>query len=140
MTSSGKSQPQPTVWPSLSYQDARAAITFLTAAFGFVATAVYDDPDDPKLVAHAQLDWPAGGGVMLGSAPRPAGWPDPAGHSSAYCVIDGADSDVDALFARATAAGAKPLREPRDQHYGGRNFVVTDPDGNMWSFGTYPGE
>jgi uncharacterized glyoxalase superfamily protein PhnB len=140
MNSSRKTPPAPTVWPSMSYHDARAAITFLTTAFGFVATAVYDSPKDPAHVLHAQLDWPPGGGIMLGSAPRPAGWPDPAGHSSAYCVIDGTGEDVDKLFARATAAGAKVLREPCDQDYGGRNFVVADPEGNNWSFGNYPGE
>jgi uncharacterized glyoxalase superfamily protein PhnB len=140
MTTSEKAPPPPTVWHSLSYRDARAAITFLTEAFGFQATAVYADAGDSALVVHAQLDWPAGGGIMLGSAPPPDGWPDPAGHSCAYCVIDGTGAEVDALFARATTAGATVLREPRDESYGGRSFVVTDPEGNQWSFGTYRGE
>ena len=34
---------------------------------GFEATAVHADGDSPDLVAHAQLDWPEGGGVMFGS-------------------------------------------------------------------------
>jgi uncharacterized glyoxalase superfamily protein PhnB len=140
MANSAKTPPPPTVWHSLSYRDALAAITFLTTAFGFVATAVHADPSDPSLVAHAQLDWPPGGGIMLGSGPRPAGWPDPTGHSSAYCVIDGSGAELDALFDRASAAGATVLRKPRDEDYGGRTFVVTDPEGNMWSFGTYRGE
>ncbi len=27
----------------------------------------------------------------------------------------------------------------RDEDYGGRDFVVLDPEGNLWSFGTYRG-
>ena len=55
--------PAPTVWHSLSYQDAPAAVDFLTEAFGFVAKGVYRDEENPDVVVHAQLDWPPGGGV-----------------------------------------------------------------------------
>lgn len=44
--------------------------------------------------------------------------------------------DVDALFARATAAGAKGERPPQDMFYGDRVCQVIDPDGHSWSFGT----
>lgn len=128
--------PAPTVWHSLSYDDAPAAIEFLSTAFGFAVTAVYFADDAQTTVAHAQLDWPPGGGVMLGSAPRPEGWPDTRGHGSAYCVTD----DPDAVYQRALAAGATILREIRDEDYGGRGFVALDPEGNQWSFGSYRGE
>ncbi len=136
MTENQKTSPAPNVWPTLSYDDALAAIEFLTEAFGFESRAVHTDPDDVSNVVHAELAWPPGGGVMLGSAPRPDGWPDVRGRGSTYCVTD----EVDAVFKRAIAAGAKVLREPRDEDYGGRDFVVLDPEGNMWSFGSYPGE
>ena len=58
------STPQPQVWPTLRARDARALITFLVDAFGFEETVVYGDGDR---VDHAQLSWPLGGGVMLGS-------------------------------------------------------------------------
>ena len=51
-----------------------------------------------------------------------------------YIVVDG---DVDGHCARARAAGAKILREPTDEDYGGRDYVCLDPEGQMWSFGTY---
>jgi uncharacterized glyoxalase superfamily protein PhnB len=44
------------------------------------------------------------------------------------------------LFARATAAGATVLRELHETDYGSRDFAVRDPEGNLWSFGTYRGE
>ncbi|MGH3331892.1 MAG: VOC family protein [Nocardioidaceae bacterium] len=128
-------RPSTMVWPTLSYDDALAAIDFLTTAFGFTTTAVHTDADDPSRVVHAELAWPAGGAVMLGSAPRPEGWPDVTGRGSTYCVTD----EVDSLFERAVAAGARVLREPRDEDYGSRDCVVLDPEGNMWSFGTYRG-
>lgn len=128
-------RPPTMVWPTLCYDDALAAIGFLTSAFGFTTTAVYADDDDPSKIVHAELALPSGGGVMLGSVPRPEGWPDVRGRGSTYCVTD----EVDEVFERAVAAGARVLREPRDEDYGGRDFVVLDPEGNQWSFGTYRG-
>lgn len=128
--------PPPTVWPCLSYRDARAAIAFLGDAFGFETVAVYTH-DDPNRVDHAELRWPLGGGVMLGSAGRDdsAFGRRAPGNDSIYVVCD----DPDALFARATAAGAEVVRGLVDEDYGSRGFTVRDPEGNLWSFGTYRG-
>jgi uncharacterized glyoxalase superfamily protein PhnB len=127
--------PPPQVWPTLRARDARALIRFLVEAFGFEETAVYGEGDH---VAHAQLAWPPGGGIMLGSARNEAD--DPAavkpGGFGGYAVTD----DPDALFIRAKAAGAQVVREPNTPEYGGREFSVRDPEGNNWSFGTYRGE
>ncbi len=126
--------PPPQVWPTLRASDARALIRFLVEAFGFEETVVYGDGDR---VDHAELSWPPGGGIMLGSAPRSDGEdPFKPGRFSAYVVTD----DPDTLFARATAAGAKILDEPHDTDYGSRDFAAADPEGNRWSFGTYRGE
>src|SRR6478609_9314148 len=99
--SSSTTAPAPTVWHSLSYDDAAAAIEFLTTVFGFVAKGIYYQDDEKTKIVHAQLDWPPGGGIMLGSAPRPEGWPDIRGKASAYCVTD----DPDAIYEKAVAAG-----------------------------------
>ena len=62
--------PEPQVWPTLRAHDAQALIRFLVEAFGFEETVVYADGD---VVHHAQLSWPEGGGIMLGSVrPGPA--------------------------------------------------------------------
>jgi uncharacterized glyoxalase superfamily protein PhnB len=128
--------PPAQVWPTLRASDARALIKFLVDAFGFEETVVYGDGDR---VHHAQLSWPAGGGIMLGSAPEEGtedSWPLRPGTFGAYVVTD----NPDGLFVRAMAAGAKVLRELHDTDYGSRDFAVLDPEGNHWSFGTYPGE
>lgn len=128
----------PGVWPILSYRDARAAAHFLVEAFGFEQRALYTREGDPSIVEHAELRWSLGGGVMFGTAGKddsPFGQRSP-GTDSVYVVCD----DPDELFARATAAGAEVVRGLKDEDYGSRGFTVRDPEGNLWSFGTYRGE
>ncbi|RFU88739.1 glyoxalase [Streptomyces triticagri] len=123
---------KPSVWHTLQANDAAALIDFLVDTVGFTRTAVYEDGG---LVAHAQLDWPEGGGIMLGSY-KEDGWSTPPGTAGAYVVT----AQVDALYERVKAAGAKVIREIADQPYGSREFAIVDPEGNKWSFGTYAGE
>ena len=128
--------PAPQVWPTLRARDARALITFLVDAFGFEETVVFGDGDR---VDHAQLSWPPGGGVMLGSVrdgEEADNWPVPPGSFGAYVVTD----DPDGLYERAAQAGAEVIMGLHDTGYGSRDFAVRDPEGNRWSFGTYPGE
>lgn len=126
------------VWPVLTYADAPAAIEFLHQAFGFVRTATHTAPTDPGIVEHAELRWPGGGGVILGSAgtnPSAFGTRRP-GNDAVYVVC----ADPEMLFVRATAAGAEVVRSLADEDYGSRSFTVRDLEGNLWSFGTYGGE
>jgi uncharacterized glyoxalase superfamily protein PhnB len=135
--------PARTVWPCLAYRDAQAAIRFLVDAFCFVETLVVpgDAPADGRAgraVAHAELRWPEGGGVMLGSVGDDPDNPfeqQPAGVGSVYVVTE----HPDALLARSTAAGAQLVRGIEDTDYGSRGFTVRDPEGVLWSFGTYVG-
>lgn len=127
--------PPPQVWPTLWARDARALIRFLVDAFGFEETAVYGEGD---IVHHAELSWPAGGGVMLGSvrdAPDDR-WGVQPGTTGCYVVTD----DPDALHHRAVSAGAEITDPPYETDYGSREFAARDPEGNRWSFGTYRGE
>jgi uncharacterized glyoxalase superfamily protein PhnB len=122
------------VWHSLAFRDAEAMIQWLTA-IGFEEAAVYRDDGDPSTVVHAEYRWPHGGGIMFSTFDDRPDWPVRPGTAAAYLVCD----DCDAVFARAVSAGASVLREPEDQDYGGRSAGVQDPEGNVWSLGTYPG-
>ncbi|MGL5851451.1 MAG: VOC family protein [Phycicoccus sp.] len=125
----------PQLWLTFRARDARALIRFLVDAFGFEEKAVYGEGDR---VDHAELWWPAGGGVMLGSVRDAAdGEPGVAqpGTASAYAVTDRPDD----LLAQAVDHGATVVRETYDTDYGTREFSVRDPEGNSWSFGTYQG-
>ncbi|GAB2844922.1 VOC family protein [Actinocorallia aurea] len=133
-TTTSGTAPAPQVWPSLRADDARGLITFLVEAFGFEEVVSYGEGD---AVHHAELAWPPGGGLMLGSAGR--GPDDPfalrPGTFGAYVVTD----EPDALFERAVKAGATVVSGLQDTDYGSRDFSVRDPEGNLWSFGTYRG-
>jgi uncharacterized glyoxalase superfamily protein PhnB len=130
--------PPPQVWPTLAAADAPALMAFLREVMGFVEVVAYTD--DAGVVHHAELAWPAGGGIMMGQQ-RP-GREDkavPSGAFSAYVVLPAA-ADVDALAARVRADGRGELvAEPFDTDYGSHDTSVRDPEGNTWSFGTYPG-
>ncbi|MET7363009.1 VOC family protein [Streptomyces sp. NPDC005562] len=126
--------PAPAIWPGVQAADAPALIDFLVGTVGFLRTAVYEDEGR---VAHAQLDWPEGGGIMLGSYdPESAATCGKPGGAGAYIVT----AEVDALYRRLTAAGVEITTEIEDKPYGSREFGIADPEGNRWSFGTYRGE
>jgi uncharacterized glyoxalase superfamily protein PhnB len=110
----------------------RRLLTQWVDALGLELTAVY--PPEGEVVDHAQLRF--GEGWIMAGTPREGVHGQTPGHSSLYLVVDH-DSDVDALHARATAAGMRSEREPEDQDYGGRGCTLRDDDGNWWSVGSY---
>jgi uncharacterized glyoxalase superfamily protein PhnB len=140
MSTDNSDAPPPQVWPALRARDARALIRFLVDAFGFEETVVYGDQPDGSgdVVVHAQLTWPEGGGVMLGSVRDDPDdrWPVPPGSAGCYVVT----ADPDAVHDRAVAAGAEITDPLHETDYGSRDFAARDPEGNRWSFGTYRGE
>lgn len=121
-------------YPVLCYRDAAAAIAWLETTFGFERLMVVPDADGG--VRHAELG--AGGGVvMLASASGDDVREQSGMGQMVYVAVD----DVDAYYARATAAGAEVTRALHDTDYGSRDFAVRDPEGYEWSFGTYrPGD
>ena len=132
----GSNRDSPVVWPSIHCGDTRARIDFLVAAFGFEEQ--FSVPgEDGKGIIHAQIRWPGGGGVMLGDAEGGDAFhlSLPFGSVSIYVVTD----QPDALHDRAVAVGATIVRGLRDEDYGSRGFSATDPEGNLWSFGTHAG-
>jgi len=122
-----------TIYPSLRYRDVRAAIAWLGDAYGFTEKEVHADSEG--VVRHAELRVPAGGIVMLGTEPEGGDprWGTHAGMSWVYISV----ADPDTLHNRAKAAGAEIVRELQDTDYGSREFSSRDPEGNIWSFGTY---
>ena len=119
------------VFPSLRYKDPRKAIDWLEQAFGFKPHAVHEDDDGT--VVHAELSFGDDGMVMLGADRDDDKFGSHAGQAWLYVVID----DPDAHYAQAKAAGAEIIRELEDQDYGSRDYSARDPEGNLWSFGTY---
>lgn len=108
----------------------RSTLDWLASAFDFTLSEV--TPHEGEELQHAQLTW--GDGVLMAST---GGRIDqPTGSSSVYLSVE-TDAEVDAAYARAVAAGATSILDPEDQPYGGRNATVADPEGNVWSVGSY---
>ena len=120
-----RSIPPVAVIPVLVYPDVRAAVDWLTAAFGFVERTRIGESH------RAQMSIGAGGAMIVadvaGERQRPQ-----AGivtHEIKVRV-----DDVDAQFERARAGGAKVLEPPVDREYGERECTVQDLAGHRWQF------
>ena len=122
----------------LAYRDARAAIAWLKGAFGFAEHLVV--PGDGDTIEHAQLTL-GPTMIMLGSEKEGGiGMRSPKslrGITQSVYLIVRDDDMVDAIHERATSAGAETVVAPADQDYGGRLCALKDPEGNIWSFGSY---
>ena len=123
--------------PVLRYSDCTAALTFLTEIFGFTEGAAFRD--ESGNVQHAEL-WFGNGGIMIGPvADTPFGkfmrQPKEAGGVTASFFVVVADPDTH--HKRAAAAGFEILMPLRDESYGSREYTVRDPEGHIWTFGTY---
>jgi uncharacterized glyoxalase superfamily protein PhnB len=118
------------IYPTLRYTHSKAAVRFLVEAFGFTEKSMSEAGDGT--VAHAELVGPAGGLVMVGQR-RSGTDPFDTARCVTYVVVD----DPDAHHDRAVRAGATIVHGPTDQDYGSREYAAEDPDGNVWSFGTY---
>ncbi|USX19785.1 VOC family protein [Oxalobacteraceae bacterium OTU3REALA1] len=127
-----------TVVPCMRYRDAPAAIEWLCDTFGFEPQLVV--PNEDGTIAHAQLSF-GSSMIMLGSVfdteyGRLMKQPAEIGHfvtQSTYLVVNNADL----VYGRALEAGAKILLDIKDEDYGGRGFTCRDPEGHVWSIGTY---
>nr|WP_259408058.1 VOC family protein [Streptomyces akebiae] len=132
----GRGDGRPSIYPTLLYADAKAAVRQLTEALGFAELSVYEGEDG--IVRHAELTQ-GNGAVMIGSKGSGSvfdGAMKGAGPTGVYVVVD----DVDAHHRRAVEHGVEILMPPTDQDYGSRDYMARDAEGNVWSFGTYAPE
>ena len=118
----------------LIVRDAARALQFYQKAFGAEQVLRLDGPDGK--VAHAEMRI-AGGIVMMSEENVEMG------HRGAL-TLGGSPvhlmfyvEDVDAAFARATAAGGKVDRPVKDQFYGDRSGTLIDPFGISWTIATH---
>jgi uncharacterized glyoxalase superfamily protein PhnB len=122
-----------TIFPILRYDDARAAIRWLCASFGFVE--LFSVPPDGPVVRHAQLKLGTNV-IMLGSV-RPGENMASARQSPATQALCVYVEDLDAHYEIARAAGARIMSPPKDTDFGAREYHALDLEGHPWTFGTY---
>lgn len=120
--------------PYLCVQGAARAIDFYIEAFGARESMRMPQPDGR--IGHAE--------IRIGSAPimladefPEIGFRSPKTFGGSLVNLLVYVEDVDALAARAEAAGATIKRPVADQFYGDRVVVLEDPFGHSWSFATH---
>jgi uncharacterized glyoxalase superfamily protein PhnB len=124
--------------PLMRYRDVAAAIEWLCATFGFGRHLVV--VDDEGAVTYAQLS--CGNGIIMLCPVEGSGLdsimaqPDEVGGietQSCYLVVE----DADAHYSFAKAAGAQIVLDIKGNDAGRRGYSCRDPEGHIWSFGTY---
>jgi uncharacterized glyoxalase superfamily protein PhnB len=129
--------------PFIGYEDAAAAIEWLSQAFGFTEKPGQRHEDNGR-ITHAELELD-GATIYVAT---PDGYASPRtvrGESEAAYraydnpwVIDGCFVEVEDVgehYRRATAAGATILRGPEEPGIGYRIYAAEDPEGHRWMFG-----
>ena len=123
-----------TATPYLIVKGAADAIEFYKRAFG--ATEMLRMADPKGRVGHAEIR--IGDSVIMLADEHPTmGYrgPHALGGSSVSILLY--LEDVDAVYARAVRAGAKPLRPVANQFYGDRSGTLEDPFGHVWTIATH---
>ena len=120
-----RSIPTATVIPVLVYPDVRAAVAWLTAAFGFVERVRIGDDH------RSQMRIGSDGAVIVADV-RGEQQPPQAGLTTH--VLKVRVPDVEAAFERARSHGARVLEEPTEFEYGERECTVEDLAGHRWQF------
>lgn len=120
------------IFPSLRYRDTRAAAEWLQEAFGLELVTSHENEDGS--IGHAEMRW-GDSTIMFGEENEEAieRFGEHAGQAWLYVSVE----DPDAHHARAISAGAQIVMELTDLDYGSRDYSARDPEGNLWSFGTY---
>ena len=115
-----------------------AAIDWLCAAFGFEKDQVVSGDDGSVLYAnltcggHMVMVLPVDDSALAQFFKQPyeVGGVET---QTCYIVVD----DADAHYRTAKAAGASIVLDVTDDDHGGRGYACRDPEGHIWSFGTY---
>ncbi len=123
------------ILPYLRVRGAAKAIEFYTQVFGAVEKFRLCEPGSTR-IGHAELQ--IGSTVIMLSDEYPEmeiHGPEKFGGTGMSLHVN--VSNVDALFDRAIAAGAKAIMPPKDQFYGERSAKFADPFGHEWYLGQH---
>jgi PhnB protein len=122
------------VTPYLIVKGAAAAIDFYKRAFDAVELMRMPSPDGR--IGHAELrigDSP----IMLADEHPEMGHRGPQSLGGAGVSLMVYLDDVDEVFKRAIAGGAKELQPLKNQFYGDRSGTLQDPFGHQWTLATH---
>jgi PhnB protein len=123
-----------TVTPYLVVEGADRALGWYRQAFGAREIMRLDAPGGR--IGHAEFEV-EGSRLMITDASPDCGTKDPPAFGGSPITLLLYVTDVDATFAKATAAGAEAKRPPADMFYGDRSGTVVDPFGHTWHIATH---
>ena len=128
----------PTFTSSVHYRDPKAALAWLERAFGFEITMAIDGPPEAPEMCHYEMSAGGRGRIMIGAEwEESAKSPKSAGGANTQRVHVMLEGDLDAHCARARAAGASIVAEPKDEFYGDRLYRAADLEGHRWMFAVH---
>jgi len=122
------------VTPYLITTGAANAIDFYKRAFG--ATEVMRMPSPDGTIGHAELKI-GDSMIMLADEHPQMGYRSPQSLGGTGVSLMIYLDQVDEVFKRAVAAGAKELQPVKDQFYGDRSGTLQDPFGHVWTIATH---
>ncbi len=124
----------PRVTPYLHVDGAAEAIAFYEKVLG--TTERMRMPDPSGKIGHAELQL-GDSVIMLADEYPDMGFLSPARIGGTSVTLHTYVEDVDAVFERALAAGAKALRPVENQFYGDRSGQFEDPFGHRWNVASH---
>jgi len=124
-----------TLTPSIVVGEANAAIEFYKNAFGATEKSRMLSLDGKK-VMHAELVL-GDSTIILADAFPDMGVKSIADYKGTPMSFHYYVTDVDAVFAKAQAAGGKPLMPVGDMFWGDRYGMLVDPTGMFWGVATH---
>lgn len=122
------------ITPYLSVRGAAQAIEFYKKAFG--AREIMRMPGTGGKIGHAEIEI-GDARVMLADEYEALAFMSPQARGGSTVHLHIYVKDVDAMVARASAAGAKISRPVQDQFYGDRTGSIEDPFGHVWHIATH---
>ena len=120
--------------PYLVCKGAAKAIEFYAKAFGAQETVRMPGPHGS--IAHAEVKI-GNSMLMLSDENKERGQLSPESIGGSACSIMFYADDVDQVFNRAVAAGAKAEMPPADMFWGDRMGNIVDPFGHKWAIATH---
>ena len=122
------------ITPYLIVHDGRQALAWYAQAFGAVELLRIPGPDG--LIGHAELQVGTSKVMLADETPQTLAKSAKTYGGSPIGLLLYVE-DVDAVMARALAAGAKVMVPLQDKFYGDRMGTVEDPFGFHWSLATH---
>lgn len=125
--------------PNISYKNPEKALQFLKDAFGFSEHSVYRD--DKDIIQHGELTLgnamimisPTNNESEFGKNTRTPSEVEGYNTQTPYIIIE----EIDAHYKNAKTNRAEIIMDIKDESYGGRGYSCKDPEGYIWSFGSY---